>query len=509
MGVRVLWAIVAGFLGGVLVRSFVPVGLVESGFLAVCAFALFAHAWFDTKVKASIVLATTLFSCAIGIVRMDSATLHGDPILNQQIGKTVALEGAVFAEPDSRDTSTRIPIEIASIITKSATTSVRARVLAVAPAHSEVFYGDTVRVRGTLKLPESFDSGLGRQFDYPSYLGKDGIGYQLSFAQVEQEGKNVGNVFTAFAIRLKQLFLAGLRRSLPEPESGLAGGITVGDKRGPGTELNDTFRTVGLVHIVVLSGYNITVVLNAAARLVAWLPRFVQFGTSGIVVLFFILMSGGAATAVRAGIMALLAVFARETGRQYLALRALGVVAVGMVLWNPWTLAFDPSFQLSALATIGIIVFTPILAERMQWIPERFGLREITASTLGTQLAVLPLLLYQNGQLSLVALPANLLALPVMPAAMFFSGIAALAGLITGPLAPIIALPAYLLLGWVIGIAQLFAAFPFASLSLPAFSAWWLVVMYGGLFLIASMYRVLPSNNDEAISGVDKSKDKN
>jgi len=250
--------------------------------------------------------------------------------------------------------------------------------------------------------------------------------------------------------------------------------------------LSDTFRTVGLVHIVVLSGYNITVVMSAIARAIAWAPRIMQFGARGFVVAFFILMSGGAATAVRAGLMALLAVFARETGRVYLALRALGVVAFGMVLWNPWTLAFDPGFQLSALATIGLILFTPMFAVRLQWVTERYGLREIAASTLGTQLAVLPLLLYQNGQLSLYALPANLLALPVMPLAMFFSGIAALAGWAAGPLAPLIGFPAYALLGYVIGVARLFASLPFASLSIPAFGAWWLAIVYGMLFSVTA-----------------------
>lgn len=487
MGARVLWSLVAGFLLGVFLRSFFPIGILAALFLALLGCGIGAYGIVEKK-KNTFLVCALLLAGALGIARMDGAILHGDPTLNSFVGKTITLEGVVFAEPDARDTSTRIPTEVSFLISKTATSSVRARVLVIAPAHTAIAYGAHVQVAGKLELPEAFDSGLGRQFDYPSYLGKDGIGYQLSFAQVERMGGNVGNPVTAFAIRLKQLFLTGLRRALPEPESGLAGGITVGDKRGPGTELNDTFRTVGLVHIVVLSGYNITVVLNAAATIVKRLPYVFQFGTSGLVVLFFILMSGGAATAVRAGIMALLAVFARETGRQFIALRALGVVAVGMVLWNPWTLAFDPSFQLSALATVGMIIFTPLLAARMQWVPERFGLREIVASTLGTQLTVLPLLLYQNGQLSLVALPANILALPVMPAAMFFSGIAAFAGLMAGPLAPIIALPAYLLLGWVIGIAQLFAAFPFASLSLPAFGAWWLILLYGALCALG--YRV-------------------
>jgi competence protein ComEC len=234
--------------------------------------------------------------------------------------------------------------------------------------------------------------------------------------------------------------------------------------------------------MVVLSGYNITVVINAIARLLAWLPRTLRFGASGFGVAFFILMAGGAASAVRAGVMALLAMYARLSGRMFIALRALGVVAAGMVAWNPFTLAFDPSFQLSALATLGLVSFTPIFFEHMRWVPERFGLREIVASTLGTQLAVLPLLLFQNGNLSIVALPANLLALIPVPFAMTLSFVAAIAGMLFGSYAVVLAFPAYIVLAYIIGVAQLFASLPFASVSVAAFSVWWMFAAYALLF---------------------------
>ncbi len=486
MGTRILWAIVIGFLSGVFARSYFHLGMAEVCFLALLGSAAVVLGFVEKrKQAAAITIAAALLSCALGVVRMDAAVLHADSMLSARIGKTVALDGVVFAEPDARDASTHISVAVDSLVVGTTTIPVHARVLASAPPHTVVAYGDRVRVKGKLGLPEAFDTGLGRSFDYPGYLAKDGIGYQVSFAQVSRAGKNEGNMFAAWAIGMKQLFLAGLHRAIPEPESGLAGGITVGDKRGPGTDVSNDFRTVGLVHIVVLSGYNITVVMNAVARIIQWAPRVMQFGAAGIVVAFFILMSGGASTAVRAGIMALLAVYARQNGRVYLALRALGVVAVGMVLWNPYVLAFDPGFQLSALATIGLVVFSPMCAARLQWLTEKYGLREIAASTLGTQLTVLPLLLYQNGQLPIFSLPANLLALPVMPAAMFFSGIAAFAGWIAGPLGPFVGFPAYVLLGYVITIAHVFAALPFATIAVPVFSGWVLALVYVLLLLFA------------------------
>src|ERR1700733_6080508 len=128
--------------------------------------------------------------------------------------------------------------------------------------------------------------------------------------------------------------------------------------------------------------------------------------------------------------MALVAVFARATHRVYLGERVLAFVSLAMVAWNPWTLAFDPSFQLSALATLGLILFTPIFSRWLVKVPEQFGAREILASTCSTQLMVAPLLLYQNGTLSIVSLPANLLALLPVPWAMFFSLISGVGGIL-------------------------------------------------------------------------------
>jgi competence protein ComEC len=375
-----------------------------------------------------------------------------------------------------------------TLVTKKGGVPIQARILVVAPAHSAIQYGDVIRASGRLDVPEPFDTGLGHTFNYPMYLGKDGILYELSFAKVEKTGEGYANPAKSFALGVKHVLLDGLNRALPEPEAGLAAGITLGDKRSVGADLSQAFVRASLIHIVVLSGYNITVVINAASAALSYLPLMFRFGASGLVVAFFILMTGGAATAVRAGLMAFLAVFARLTGRTFLALRALAATAFLMVLWNPWTLCFDPSFELSALATLGLVLFTPEYAAHLRQIPTRYGLREIIASTLATQTAVLPLLLYQSGNLSLVALPANLLALVAVPPAMGFSALAALIGIVAGQYSVIAGLPAYILLTYIVAVAHTLSALPFASIGIPAFSAWWLAlaytILFGGLRLI-------------------------
>ncbi len=488
MNAAVFWAIVGGFLSGTFIRSFALLSWPFAAFFVLLGIVCALYFYFEHHGRSLIIISIACIALGAGVLRMDLGTHSGDPLLNAYIDKKVTVEGVVSAELDERETGTRVSIRVRSIVVGSTTIPVASGILVIAPPHTDVAYGDVVRASGTLRVPEAFDAGAGRTFNYPQYLAKDGIMYQLVFAQVNSLGMNEGNPVQAAAINVKHAYLTGLGEVLSEPEAGLAGGITVGDKRSIGSELSAEFQKVSLIHMVVLSGYNITVVINTAARLLAWAPRSIQFGGSGLVVIFFILMAGGAASAVRAGAMALLAMYARVSGRMFVAMRALGFIAVIMVLWNPLTLAFDPSFQLSALATVGLVMFTPLCSEYLQWVSERFGLREILASTISTQLVVLPLLLYQNGNFSIVALPANLFALIPVPLAMLTSFIAAVCGMIAHvfPIVSIVAIPvafpAYLLLAYIIHTAQLFASFPFASVSVPAFGIAWMFAAYTALF---------------------------
>jgi competence protein ComEC len=404
---------------------------------------------------------------------MQSAILLGDPILNSEIGKKISLEGIISDEPDVRATQVRVPIKIAS-------TSIE--VLAIFPSHTEIYYGESVHISGTLQLPQAFDAGAGREFNYPGYLAAEGISYELDRASLTSGNGFKGNPLTAFAYEIKEKFVEGLDSSLPEPQSGLAGGITVGDKRAMGKDLTQEFRTVSLVHIVVLSGYNITVVINALFRVLQWAPRFIRFGAGGFVALFFAVMTGFASASLRAALMALIAITGTLSGRIYRADRALAVVSFLMLLWNPYLLVFDPGFQLSFLACAGLLVFSPIFTRWFLRVPENFGLREILISTSSAQLAVLPLLLFESGNLSLVSIPANLTVLAAVPPAMLFSAIAAIGGLIFEPVAPFIALPANVLLSYILEVAHLLSSIPFAAVEIPAFSAWLLMPIYAALF---------------------------
>jgi len=208
------------------------------------------------------------------------------------------------------------------------------------------------------------------------------------------------------------------------------------------------------------------------------LPKTLGLGLGGIVIVLFALMTGGSATAVRACIMALIAILGRYLERPSDAMRSLLGAVVVMVLWNPLSTLYDPSFILSVLATFGLITISPTVEEKLKWMPEKFGIRSIAASTISVQLFVLPALLYFTGILSFVSLPANILALPVVSLAMLLSFISGMLALISPVLAFIPGVAADLLLRWMIFVAQTATAIPFSSTVVAQFSAWIVAACY-------------------------------
>jgi competence protein ComEC len=466
------WSVIISVLAGVSLRLSTSL---EWEFIILCVLVAFAVlvATLGPKREVGIVVALIIFSFGVGIARVQVADDYKNISLDSQVGEEIVFDGIVVMEPDERERTTRLVVE----------TDDNVRIIASVARPADALYGQRAEIKGVLKKPSSFSSDGGREFNYPAFLAKDNILYELEFPEIEIIGDIEKTGWgRSYLFDLKKKYLDGLAQTLTEPHAALAGGITVGDKRALGGNLLEIFRITGIVHIVVLSGYNITIVAESIRRLLGALPRRVGLLMSAVAILFFVIMTGATATGVRAGAMASLAILASATNRRYAITRALAVTAVAMVLWSPHILLYDPGFQLSVLATLGLIHIAPMIELKLTRITEHFGLRGIFAATLGTQIAVLPLLLYQMGLLSLVALPVNLLILPAIPLAMLFSFIAGIAGLILGFSGAIFAAPAYFLLSYSLWVVEIFSKLPFASISVNSFSLWWVIGAYISLF---------------------------
>jgi len=483
--VRLLFPALVAFLVGVGFSSYVFSSYPFAATFLCIGFVALGYGILPRGSKYVPLVVVVALGIALGIFRYElweSAPV--DPILRSQVGKEVFLRAMVVDEPDIREERTHLTVLFKEMERGGALLPTSGRALLLVPHYPEYAYGDVLEVKGKLELPKKFANKDGaRTFDYPGYLKAKGISYQLFSPQVEMVGREQGNPIMAALFSLKHAFLKNIARTISEPGSALAGGILFGGKQSLGEEWTQHFRVVGLVHVVVLSGYNMTIVAEYLGKFF----QFLKFGFYGSIsvsalgIIFFALMAGAGATVVRAAIMALLVLLARLTGRTYAMGRALLFAGVLMVLQNPGILAHDPSFQLSFLASLGLVYAAPLIERRLTRLKNVPWLREIVTATLSTQLFVLPLLFYQTGMFSIVALPANLLVLPVVPLAMLFAFLTGLLGFVGDLLAFLPGLPAAGLLSWMLLTTRLGVMVPFAAITVPPISGVFVLLLYGVL----------------------------
>ena len=485
-----LASVVFGYAGGVFARSFYLLALPAIATLLFSA--LLSCGAYRMRARAAYAcLALFLIAAALGVWRTGFADAPQSPALLAHIGERVSYEGRVVGMPDVRDATERVPVFIPDL---------DAKVLLVVSRGADLSPGDTIRASGTLELPEPFMTETGRVFHYDRYLAARDIHAVISFgfARTLSEAPwwNAANIL----FRIKTIFTSGIERALPEPYAALASGMVVGGKQGLGDTLLASFVATGLVHIVVLSGYNVMVVADA---LMAFMRRVRVSKKAGaafgaLAVCAFAFIAGGGAATMRAALMALIALYARASGRTYAASRALLFVAFCMLVFNPLLLAFDPGFGFSIAATAGLIWLAPLIENRLS--AKRVSVwKELLAATLAAQIAVLPLILYETGNLSLAAFPANILVLPLVPVAMALTAVAGCIALIAPAFAVIAGFPAYLATKYIIGVAEAAAHLPFARIITPAFSFAWVVAVYALLIVfIISFAHYARANGETA-----------
>lgn len=427
------------------------------------------------KARHLFIFAGMLAALCLGMVRSDMVLRHeAGETLQTYIDQTASVSGRVIENPDRRETSLHVTLEVEAVDGTPAT----GKLLVLLPRDESVDYNDKIVIEGALTAPKAFETDTGHTFDYPGYLRAQGISAQMQRAALKQSRPG-GWTVRGSLYALKHAFEASLERLYPEPDGSLEEGILLGEKRGIPKNLTSTFVQSGLVHVVVLSGYNIAVVSEAVFRALSFMPQTAGLVMGGLVMTLFSLMTGAGAATIRALLMALVGLLARYLHRSAIALRSLILASTGMALWNPESLLHDSSFILSVLATFGLITLSPWVESKLpKFLTKYEWSRSIAASTIAVQLFVLPVLLYFSGVLSFVSVPANVLGLPVVPMAMLMGFIAGLLGCVSPILGFIPATISDLLLKWMMFVANAAASVPFGSIVVSEFSPWLLVVAY-------------------------------
>jgi competence protein ComEC len=490
MSNNIFYYLAGGFTAGIFISSFIKLGFSFFLFLLLLSVLVFLYGRFLAKGRIGIILLVMfIFSFSLGILRYEIKNIQiNNTNLSHLVGEKIVFKGVISDEPSVKDGGVQLIVSGESIPEK---------VLVSTGLFPEFKYGDLIQAEGKLEKPSNFSADSGNNFDYVGFLAKDDIFYQISFAQVKIISGGHGSFIKTKLFAFKNTFIAKLNLLIKEPESSLLGGLLLGAKNSLGKELQLDFRQAGVSHIVALSGYNITIVAVSIMAVLSFLPKALSlsFGVWGI--LAFAIMTGGSATVLRASIMALLVLLAKHTHRKYDITRALILAGVFMLIQNPKILVFDISFQLSFLATLALILVSPILEKKITFITEKYGLRELIVSTVATQIFVLPFLFYKMGLISLFALPANILILPVIPLIMFLGFLAGVLSFVFLPLAIPVTFICSLLLTYVLKIIYLFSHLPLASFNIKNFPLSVTVLIYLVYFIIIWLTANSSKKNDE------------
>ena len=493
---RVFYTICFGFLFGVLLRSFLFVNVYFVILFSVIAFALFLFFSLVSKNKwparppewsgagGGILASIFILTFCFGIFRFNMMDVANPVVFESQVGQKVILSGEIVDEPNIKENNQQLTVFVTSRGWTSREPDVQPltiEILLSTGLDTDYKYGDEINFTGILKKPENFITDTGKEFDYINYLRKDGILYVMSYPKIEIISQGNGNAVKSVLFTIKEKFLEKMNFAISSPENLLMGGLILGEKSSFSQELRQNFVNTGTIHIVALSGYNVTIVAEWIMKLFAGISIVsLNFGIGmGIFAIFlFVLMTGASSTAIRAGTMAILALIARATGRNYDVARALILAGVSMIILNPFLLVFDVSFQLSFIATVAVIFLSPRIEKYFLWVPKFFQLRDIVSVTTAAYIFVFPFILYKMGNFSLVALPANVLILPLIPFTMLLGFMTGFMGLVSYVFAVPLGFLSYLFLHYELGIVSFFANLPFASFSLPNFPFWLTISIY-------------------------------
>jgi competence protein ComEC len=315
--------------------------------------------------------------------------------------------------------------------------------------------GDQVTLRGWFRPLEGFDQRLA----WEHAVGRFDAHRLDAFSAP-------GSITMQAANRVRRLVLRGTA-TLPSTERALVDGFLLGDTRALPDDVLDRFRAAGMSHLLAVSGANVAFTIGLLAPLLRRMPRGMRLAATFATLVIFGAMTRWEPSVLRACAMAACAAIAVHLGRPATAARVLALAVIGLLVLDPF-LVHSVGFQLSCGASLGISCFGPRLAARMRG-PE--WLRESLGTTAAAQLGVAPVLLPVFGSMPLVALPANLLAVPVAgPLTVWGLTGGVLAGGLRGvapALVPIIHLPTRVMAEAMIGIADAAARVPIA-LDVPA-----------------------------------------
>lgn len=376
-------------------------------------------------------------------------------------GKLITLEGYIKDDADT-GTAGQIVIRLDNIVINGKSMS---GVLWISTDNVDVKRGDKLILHGQLR--EGFGNFAG-------------VVYRATIDEIiRPEPGDIARV-------VRDWFADGVRQALPEPESSLGLGYLLGQRRALPADLALALQIAGLTHVVVASGYNLTILVRLARRLFVKVSKYLSALSAVLMIVSFMAITGISPSMSRAGLVSVLSLVAWYYGRKFHPIILLLVAVAVTVIINPSYAWGDLGWQLSFAAFAGVMIIAP-LAQCYLFGEKKPGfVGQVLGETVSAQLATAPIIILAFGQFSNVAIISNLLILPLVPLAMFLTFVAGLGGLVLPGLATIIGAPATWLLHYMVSVAEYLASLPWAMSAVDI--KWWVIVIYYATLIGVCLY---------------------
>jgi len=334
--------------------------------------------------------------------------------------------------------------------------------------------GQRISVMGKLYKPKvATNPG---SFDFSTYLAQQGAFAGLAGRKVELLTEDTPSKQGWWALR--QRILRSHTSSLGIPEGPLVSAMVMGSQAVNlylSTTIKDEFSRIGLAHAFAASGFQVSLILSIVLLLTAKLSRRVQFISAVITLAIFVGLTGPQPPILRAVVMGTAGLIAPLLNRKINPIGSLIFAGSLLLLINP-LLIWDLSFQLSFLATLGLIVTVPAIIKRLSWMPPI--LTSVIAIPLAASIWTLPLQIYVFKIVSPYSVIVNIIATPLITIISIGGFISAIIGAIWPMAGSSLAWFLYYPTHWLILLVKFFYQLPGNSLAVGEISQFQLLVLY-------------------------------
>lgn len=463
----------AGIVAGVILASSVSpdyfyswVWLFVAGILIVVSFGVR---------RRYLIVAVIVAGMLIGVWR-GSGAQYDLQVYDKLVGHAVTINGKILEDPDTNERHESV-LRLGQLSTREGG-NLDGKLWVTLPREETFKRSDSITVRGELQ---------------PGFAAFSGAIYRADLVRhVRIDGGDI-------ARDVRDAFSAKVQQSIPEPAVSLGLGFLTGQRRGLPPELLEALKIAGLTHVIVASGYNLTILVRFARRMFQNVSKYLATAVPAGLVVSFIAITGMSPSMSRAGLVTGLSLLAWYYGRRFHPAVLLLLVAATTVMIDPSYGWGDLGWLLSFAAFAGVMLVAPLLQAYLYNDSRPPMLQQIFLETFSAYLTTLPILVISFGAFSNVALLANMLVLPLIPFVMLGVFVVGVSAFASGVAADIVAIPVTWVLNYMVSVAVTLSQQTWAQTEIKASIwlaiGWCAAVVAAGLYIRhATKYRLRMSN---------------